>query len=107
MRHKVKISNADDVVLSCVMLLSLFCSRAIISSTAPVGKSSHLGCGAGGLQVGPEQGGGQDRTEDQGTKACPCMGRHLTGVAEASSAVLSMRMASYQWGQRSSQIQGT
>lgn len=85
----------------------LLCSLAIIPSSLPIGKFSHLGCGAEGSRVRPEQGGGQDRTGERGTKACPCMGRHLTGMAEASSVVLSLCVASYQWGHENSQIQGT
>lgn len=98
--HKLKISDVDNSVLSCsaVILPSrlLPYSLAIVSFSLPAGKCNILGCRAEGSQVRPEQGGGQDRTGVQGAKACPCMGRHLTGMAEASSVVLSLCMASYQ-----------
>ncbi|TNN21737.1 hypothetical protein EYF80_068151 [Liparis tanakae] len=38
--------------------------------------------GSAGRRVGPRPGGGQDRTEERGTKASPYMGMHSTGTAQ-------------------------
>lgn len=66
--------------------LSGFCR--LLSHLPTRGETQSFGVRAR-RSAGQARAGRQDGTGERGTQPCPCMGKHLTGVAEGNPVVLS------------------